>query len=118
MAGTVEQEAAIWKKLHDNREEHIEQARRARDMQVMLAAHGLTPKKYEDFVYTGEMAMRVDELEMSVRSANCLRNANIRVVGQIYDMGKKQLLRLPNFGKKSLAEVNDVLSSKNLPTIE
>lgn len=59
MAGTVEQEAAIWKKLHDTREEHVEQARRARDYQAKLHRKSntiqLLLRRYFDLVYRMKM---------------------------------------------------------------
>lgn len=72
----------------------------------------------EPHTYTGEMAESVDELALSVRSSNCLLNENIRLVGDIYEYGARRLLRLPNFGRKSLADVRGALEEKGLPYLQ
>jgi DNA-directed RNA polymerase alpha subunit len=56
----------------------------------------------------------VDELELSVRSANCLRNANIVWIADLVRSSAAELMRLPNFGKKSLAEVKGILAELSL----
>ena len=53
----------------------------------------------------------VDELEFSVRAACCLKNLGIRTVGQLATMTEAELLRAPNFGRKSLKEVKEILES-------
>ena len=67
----------------------------------------------------------VDELELSVRSANCLQNANIRFIGELVQRTESEMLKTKNFGRKSLNEIKDVLndmglhlgmSVENLPT--
>ncbi|NNL84139.1 MAG: DNA-directed RNA polymerase subunit alpha [Myxococcales bacterium] len=56
----------------------------------------------------------VDELELSVRSANCLQNANIRYIGELVQKSESEMLKTKNFGRKSLNEIKDVLASMNL----
>jgi len=56
----------------------------------------------------------VDELELSVRSANCLQNANIRLIGELVQRTEAEMLKTKNFGRKSLNEIKDVLSSMGL----
>jgi DNA-directed RNA polymerase subunit alpha len=56
----------------------------------------------------------VDELELSVRSANCLQNANIRYIGELVQRTEAEMLKTKNFGRKSLNEIKDVLASMNL----
>ena len=57
---------------------------------------------------------RVDELELSVRSSNCLRMANIHTVGDLVRNKENDMLKYKNFGRKSLVELNEVLTSMGL----
>ena len=57
---------------------------------------------------------KVDELELSVRSANCLKNDNIIYIGDLVQKTEAEMLRTPNFGRKSLNENKEVLSSMGL----
>ena len=57
---------------------------------------------------------KVDELELSVRSANCLKNDNIIYIGDLVQKTEAAMLRTPNFGRKSLNEIKEVLSSMGL----
>jgi len=56
----------------------------------------------------------VDELELSVRSANCLQNANIRFIGELVQRTEAEMLKTKNFGRKSLNEIKEVLASMGL----
>jgi len=56
----------------------------------------------------------VDELELSVRSANCLQNANIRYIGELVQKTEAEMLKTKNFGRKSLKEIKEILASMNL----
>ncbi len=56
----------------------------------------------------------VDELELSVRSANCLQNANIRYIGELVQKTEAEMLKTKNFGRKSLNEITEVLASMGL----
>jgi len=56
----------------------------------------------------------VDELELSVRSYNCLKNARIRTIGELVQRSEAEMLKTKNFGRKSLNEIKEILSSMNL----
>jgi DNA-directed RNA polymerase subunit alpha len=56
----------------------------------------------------------VDELELSVRSSNCLRNAEIKTIGDLVRKTESDMLKFRNFGRKSLKEISDILSSMGL----
>lgn len=57
---------------------------------------------------------KVDELELSVRSANCLKNDNIVYIGDLIQKSEGEMLRTPNFGRKSLNEIKEVLAQMGL----
>jgi DNA-directed RNA polymerase subunit alpha len=59
-------------------------------------------------------AMHIDELGLSSRAANCLRNANVRTVGELLEFSPDQLMAFKNFGEKSLVEIVDKLASMDL----
>jgi DNA-directed RNA polymerase subunit alpha len=56
----------------------------------------------------------VDELELSVRSANCLKNAGIKLIGELVSRSEAEMLKTQNFGRKSLNEIKDVLADMGL----
>jgi DNA-directed RNA polymerase subunit alpha len=56
----------------------------------------------------------VDELELSVRSANCLKNANIHLIGDLVQKTEAEMLKTQNFGRKSLNEIKDILAEMGL----
>lgn len=56
----------------------------------------------------------VDELELSVRSANCLKNADIRLIGDLVQKSEAEMLKTQNFGRKSLNEIKDILAEMGL----
>ena len=60
------------------------------------------------------LAMSVNEIELSVRAANCLNNANITTVGQLAMKSEQEMLKYRNFGKKSLNEIKDKLTALGL----
>lgn len=60
------------------------------------------------------LLMKVDELELSVRSANCLKNENIVYIGDLVQKSESEMLKTPNFGRKSLNEIKDVLVQMGL----
>lgn len=61
-----------------------------------------------------ELLERIDELELSVRSANCLKNDGINYVGELVQKSEAEMLRTPNFGRKSLNEIKELLARSNL----
>ena len=56
----------------------------------------------------------MDELELSVRSANCLKNAGIRTIRDLVQKSEKDMLETKNFGRKSLNEIRDILRPMGL----
>ena len=56
----------------------------------------------------------VDDLELSVRSANCLKNANIRYIGELVSKSEAEMLKTKNFGRKSLNEIKEILTEMGL----
>jgi len=68
----------------------------------------------EDLPFNKNMLRKVDELELSVRSANCLKNDNIIYIGDLVQRTESDMLRTPNFGRKSLNEIKEVLSQMAL----
>jgi DNA-directed RNA polymerase subunit alpha len=56
----------------------------------------------------------VEELELSVRSYNCLKNANIQTIGELVQKSEAEMLKTKNFGRKSLNEIKEILSSMGL----
>ncbi len=56
----------------------------------------------------------MDELELSVRSYNCLKNANIRTIGELVTKTEAEMLKTKNFGRKSLNEIKEILASMGL----
>ncbi len=64
--------------------------------------------------FNSNLLKKVDELELSVRSANCLKNDNIAFIGDLVQKSEHEMLRTPNFGRKSLNEIKEVLSQMGL----
>ena len=64
--------------------------------------------------FNRNLLRKVDELELSVRSANCLKNDNIVYIGALVQKSEAEMLRTPNFGRKSLNEIKEVLSQMGL----
>jgi DNA-directed RNA polymerase subunit alpha len=56
----------------------------------------------------------VEELELSVRSANCLQNANITLIGELVQRTEQDMLKTKNFGRKSLKEIKEILANMGL----
>ena len=67
-----------------------------------------------DLPFNPALLKKVDELELSVRSANCLKNDNIVYIGDLIQKTEGEMLRTPNFGRKSLNEIKEVLTSMGL----
>ena len=61
-----------------------------------------------------QLGRSVDELELSVRSYNCLKNANIKTIGDLVTRGEAEMLKTKNFGRKSLNEIKEILSEMGL----
>ena len=67
-----------------------------------------------DLPFNKNLLRKVDELELSVRSANCLKNDNIVYIGDLVQKTEAEMLRTPNFGRKSLNEIKEVLATMGL----
>jgi DNA-directed RNA polymerase subunit alpha len=65
-------------------------------------------------VWWEKLNKSVDELELSVRSYNCLKNANIRTIGELVQKTEAEMLKTKNFGRKSLNEIKEILQSMGL----
>jgi DNA-directed RNA polymerase subunit alpha len=68
-----------------------------------------TRPKFNDNLYRN-----IDELELSVRSSNCLRNANIRYIWELVQRTEPEMLKTKNFGRKSLNEIKEILADMGL----
>ena len=72
------------------------------------------PPQSTELVFNKNLLRKVDELELSVRSMNCLKNDNIIYIGDLVQKTEPEMLRTPNFGRKSLNEIKEVLNSMSL----
>ena len=68
----------------------------------------------DELEFNRNLLRKVDELELSVRSANCLKNDNIIYIGDLVQKTEAEMLRTPNFGRKSLNEIKEVLTQMGL----
>jgi DNA-directed RNA polymerase subunit alpha len=97
---------------------HFDEALAASSQLIGLAAPssaGAVPSSDGDTNQINRYLLKkVDELELSVRSANCLKNDNIIYIGDLVQKTEAEMLRTPNFGRKSLNEIKEVLSSMGL----
>ena len=73
-----------------------------------------TGLKEEESSLNPNLLRHVDELELSVRSANCLENANIKYIGDLVQKTEQEMLRTKNFGRKSLNEIKEILREMGL----
>ena len=95
-------------------------AARIQQDQLQLFINFEEPKILQQQEAVGELPFnrnllrKVDELELSVRSANCLKNDNIVYIGDLVQKSEGEMLRTPNFGRKSLNEIKEVLSQMGL----
>jgi DNA-directed RNA polymerase subunit alpha len=65
-------------------------------------------------VWWEKLNKSVDEMELSVRSYNCLKNANIRTIGELVQKTESEMLKTKNFGRKSLNEIKEILAGMGL----
>ena len=68
----------------------------------------------ESLSFNSNLLKKVEELELSVRSANCLKNDNIIYIGDLVQKSESEMLRTPNFGRKSLNEIKEILNGMSL----
>ncbi len=103
-----------------NAEDAIAYAARIFQDQLSMFVNFEDPKEAIKEVKTVEpefnknLLKRVEELELSVRSMNCLKNDNIIYIGDLVQKTEPEMLRTPNFGRKSLNEIKEVLSTMSL----
>ena len=76
--------------------------------------HVVEEEKKDELPFNKNLLRKVDELELSVRSANCLKNDNIIYIGDLVQKTEAEMLRTPNFGRKSLNEIKEVLQHMGL----
>jgi len=74
----------------------------------------LAEDREEELPFNKNLLRKVEELELSVRSANCLKNDNIIYIGDLVQKSETDMLRTPNFGRKSLNEIKEVLGQMSL----
>lgn len=72
------------------------------------------PEEPEGLEFNPKFLKKVEELELSVRSGNCLKNDNIVYIGDLVQKSEPEMLRTPNFGRKSLNEIKEVLAQMDL----
>jgi DNA-directed RNA polymerase subunit alpha len=73
-----------------------------------------TEEETEEEPLNDNLFRSVDELELSVRSANCLQNANIKLIGELVQKSEGEMLKTKNFGRKSLKEIKEILADMGL----
>jgi DNA-directed RNA polymerase subunit alpha len=73
-----------------------------------------SPRNEEQEKLNENLWRTVDELELSVRSANCLQNANIKYIGELVQKTESEMLKTKNFGRKSLKEIKEILAEMGL----
>ena len=101
-------------------EDAIAYAARILQDQLSIFVNFDEPQKAEakeavtELAFNPALLKKVDELELSVRSANCLKNDNIVYIGDLIQKTEAEMLRTPNFGRKSLNEIKEVLASMGL----
>ena len=111
---TIETNGAI------SAEDSVAYAARILQDQLNVFVNFEEPRKEESAPAIPELAFnpallkKVDELELSVRSANCLKNDNIVYIGDLIQKSEGEMLRTPNFGRKSLNEIKEVLAQMGL----
>ena len=88
-------------------------------LQIFIGVDEIVPADFEEERDASEtlspnLYRPVEELELSVRSANCLKNASIRYIGELVQRTEQEMLKTKNFGRKSLKEIKEVLASMGL----
>ena len=71
-------------------------------------------KKEAEFMWDPNILRRIEDMELSVRSMNCLKNDNIKYIGDLVQRTENEMMKTPNFGRKSLNEIKSVLKSMGL----
>jgi DNA-directed RNA polymerase subunit alpha len=84
------------------------------DLDQTMGSESPTDEKPVEPAFDPMLVRPVDELELTVRSANCLKAENIYLIGDLIQRTEVELLKTPNLGKKSLTEIKDVLATRGL----
>jgi DNA-directed RNA polymerase subunit alpha len=84
------------------------------DLDQAAPAEGGVEERPKEPAFDPMLVRPVDELELTVRSANCLKAENIYLIGDLIQRTEVELLKTPNLGKKSLTEIKDVLATRGL----
>jgi DNA-directed RNA polymerase subunit alpha len=79
-----------------------------------IEGEGPEPTAEEKDALWDKLSKSVDEMELSVRSYNCLKNANIRTIGELVQKTEAEMLKTKNFGRKSLNEIKEILGGMDL----
>ncbi len=101
-------------------EDAVAYAARILQDQLQVFVNFMEPRKKvveesaPELAFNPTLLKKVDELELSVRSANCLKNDNIVYIGDLIQKSEGEMLRTPNFGRKSLNEIKEVLAQMGL----
>ena len=77
-------------------------------------AEATLEEKIAELPFNKNLLRKVDDMELSVRSANCLKNDNITYIGDLVQKTESEMLRTPNFGRKSLNEIKELLAAYDL----
>ena len=86
----------------------------AEEESVTVEEKGAVHAVSEDSVFNKNLIKSVEDLELSVRSYNCLKNANIKTIADLVQKTEQEMLRTKNFGRKSLNEIKEILHSMGL----
>ncbi len=82
--------------------------------EVVMEETQVMQSEKEEVLFNDNLLKNVDELELSVRSYNCLKNANIRTIGELVRKTEQEMLKTKNFGRKSLNEIKEILEKMGL----
>ncbi len=107
--GPQEAVSTAAKILRDQLSIFISEKELEEEMKPRQAEPARLPDEINEYLYR-----TVDELELSVRSANCLKNANIRLIGELVQKTEAEMLKTKNFGRKSLNEIKEILAEMGL----
>jgi DNA-directed RNA polymerase subunit alpha len=81
---------------------------------ISLDQENLTHAMNEEPIFNSNLLKSVEELELSVRSYNCLKNASIKTIADLVQKSEQEMLRTKNFGRKSLNEIKEILHTMGL----